>query len=164
MRKYKDNRDFVNDSSAICALYGPANIGEINRRLAQPRPSLSPSHFIQTEFLEFKRKDREALTESMVMSKTFPVIAGSPCIPFQENLRFNNLEDLTDGSTTKAQPDVYDGLVQKTLISEFEKSSNFILYHRRIQRHHACLIFSQKGRALRRSLLYADIRPCMTVL
>ena len=43
------------------------------------------------------------------MSKTFPIIAGTTNIPSQENLRFTNLKDLTDGSITKAQPDSYDG-------------------------------------------------------
>lgn len=43
------------------------------------------------------------------MSKVFPIIAGTADIPSQENLRFTNLKDLTDGSITKAQPDFYDG-------------------------------------------------------
>ena len=44
------------------------------------------------------------------MSKVFPIIAGTADIPSQENLRFTNLEDLTDGSITDAQPDHYDGI------------------------------------------------------
>ncbi|KAL9129942.1 MAG: hypothetical protein Q9217_001744 [Psora testacea] len=87
----------------------PAYIEDINRRLAQPRPSLSPSRFTHKEFLEFKQKNRKALTENKVMSKVFPIIAGSADIPSQENLRFTNLKNLTDGSITKAQPDFYDG-------------------------------------------------------
>lgn len=87
----------------------PANIGDINRRLAQPRSSLSPSRFTRDQFLDFKKKNREALTENKVMSKVFPIIAGTADIPSQENLRFGNLKDLTDGSITKAQPDFYDG-------------------------------------------------------
>ena len=86
-----------------------ANIEDINRRLAQPRSSLSPSRFTREQFLDFKKKNREALTESKVMSKAFPIIAGTADIPSQENLRFTNLQDLTDGSITKAQPDFYDG-------------------------------------------------------
>ena len=87
----------------------PANIEDINRRLAQPRTSLSPSRFTRKEFLEFKQKKGEALTENKVMSKAFPIIAGTADIPSQENLRFTNLKDLTDGSIVKAQPDCYDG-------------------------------------------------------
>lgn len=87
----------------------PANIGDINQHLAQPRPSLSPSRFTRAEFLEFK-KNREALTETKVMSKVFPIIAGTADVPSQENLQFTNLETLTDGSITQAQPDFYDGV------------------------------------------------------
>ncbi len=87
----------------------PANIEDINRRLAQPRSSLSPSRFTREQFLDFKKKNREALTEATVMSKAFPIITGTADIPSQENLRFRNLKDLTDGSITKAQPDFYDG-------------------------------------------------------
>ncbi|KAL9125666.1 MAG: hypothetical protein Q9217_005161 [Psora testacea] len=96
---YSDDEDFEE----------PANIEDINRRLAQPRSSLSPSRFTREQFLDFKKKNREALTESKVMSKVFPIIAGIANFPSQENLRFTNLQDLTDGSITKAQPDFYDG-------------------------------------------------------
>ena len=87
----------------------PNNWAEINERLAQPRPSLSPSQFSEGAFEAFQETNEEALTESKVMSKAFPIIAGTADIPSQENLRFTNLKDLTDGSITKAQPDFYDG-------------------------------------------------------
>ena len=51
----------------------------------------------------------QALTEATVMSKAFPIIAGTVDIPSQENLFFGNLKHLTDGSITKAKPDFYDG-------------------------------------------------------
>ncbi len=87
----------------------PANLEEINHRLAQPRPSLSPSRFSRKAFLDFKRMNRQALTEDTVMSTAFPIITGTANIPSQKNLLFGNLKDLTDGSITKAKPDFYDG-------------------------------------------------------
>ena len=51
----------------------------------------------------------QALTENTMMSKAFPIIAGTSDIPSQANLLFGNLEHLTDGSITKAKPDCYDG-------------------------------------------------------
>jgi len=77
--------------------------------LAMPRASLSPSRFSREAFLDFKEKNQDALTENKVMSKVFPIIAGTADIPSQENLPFGKLKDLTDGSITKAQPDFYDG-------------------------------------------------------
>ncbi|KAL8904661.1 MAG: hypothetical protein Q9207_003110 [Kuettlingeria erythrocarpa] len=90
-------------------LQEPHNWEEINARLALPRASLSPSRFTREDFLHFKEQNQEALTETKVMSKAFPIIAGTADIASQENLLFKNLQDLTDGSITKAQPDLYDG-------------------------------------------------------
>ena len=87
----------------------PNNWAEIKERLAQPRPSLSPSQFSEVAFEAFQQTNEDALTESKVMSKVFPIITGTADIPSQENLRFTNLQNLTDGSITKAQPDFYDG-------------------------------------------------------
>ena len=85
------------------------NWEEINARLALPRASLSPSRFTRDAFLDFKAKNQESLTENTVMSKAFPIIAGTADIPSQENLLFGNLKHLTDGSITRAKPDFYDG-------------------------------------------------------
>ncbi|KAA6408245.1 MAG: hypothetical protein FRX48_07987 [Lasallia pustulata] len=87
----------------------PDNWEEINERLAQPRPSLSPSRFPREAFLNFNKTNKQALTENTVMIKAFPIIAGTADILSQENLYFGNLRDLTDGSITKAEPDFYDG-------------------------------------------------------
>lgn len=87
----------------------PSNLAEINERLAQPRPSLSPSQFTEAAFEAFQQINEDALSENTVMSKAFPLITGTADIPSQENLRFTNLKDLTDGSITQAQPDFYDG-------------------------------------------------------
>ena len=90
-------------------LQEPHNWEELNARLALPRASLSPSRFTREAFLDFKAKNQEALTETTVMSKAFPIITGTSDIPSQENLLFGNLKPLTDGSITKAKPDHYDG-------------------------------------------------------
>lgn len=90
-------------------LQKPHNWEEIHARLAMPRASLSPTRFDSEAFLDFIEVDQDALTENKVMSRAFPVIAGTPNIPSQENLMFGNLRDLTDGSITKAKPDFYDG-------------------------------------------------------
>lgn len=87
----------------------PDNYKEILERLAQPRPSLSPSRFSREAFRESEILNMEALTENTVMSSALPIIAGSVRIPHSENLLFGNLKDLTDGSITKGQPDFYDG-------------------------------------------------------
>lgn len=87
----------------------PSNWAEINDRIAQPRPSLSPSRFSENAFEAFQQTNEEALTEATVMSKAFPIIAGFARIPHSEDLPFGNLKDLTDGSITKAKPDFYDG-------------------------------------------------------
>ncbi|KAK3170693.1 hypothetical protein OEA41_002775 [Lepraria neglecta] len=87
----------------------PSNWAEINERLAQLRPSLSPSQFSEAVFETFQQTNEDALTENTVMSKAFPIIAGTADITSQEHLYFGNLKHLTDGSIMKAKPDFYDG-------------------------------------------------------
>ena len=102
---YPHGYDYDDDKGSVY----PDNWEEINNRLAQPRPSLSPSQFSREEFRKFERTNMQALTEGKIMSKVFPIIAGPADTPSQENLLFGNLKDLTNGSITKAQPDFYDG-------------------------------------------------------
>ena len=88
----------------------PDNFEEIKKRLAQPRASLSPSRFTEEDFEIFEECNNQATTESKVMNQVFPIIVGTADIPSQENLRFTNFEDLTDGSITDAKPDHCDGI------------------------------------------------------
>ncbi|KAK3171022.1 hypothetical protein OEA41_003106 [Lepraria neglecta] len=102
---YPHGYDHGDDNGSVY----PDNWEEINEMLAQPRPSLSPSRFPREAFRKFEKTNMQALTENRVMSKAFPIIAGTVDIPSQENLYFGNLKHLTDGSITKAKPDFYDG-------------------------------------------------------
>src|SRR5437667_1360819 len=74
----------------------PNNWEEINDRLAQPRPSLSPSQFSDGAFRDFRRTNARALSEGKVMRTAFPTIVGNANIPTEGDLLFTNLEPLTD--------------------------------------------------------------------
>ncbi|KAI9765135.1 MAG: hypothetical protein M1839_005613, partial [Geoglossum umbratile] len=87
----------------------PNNWEEINDRIAQPRPSLSPSHFSDGAFEIFQQTNEEALSEDKVMRTAFPIISGNANIPNEGGLVFTNLEPLTDGTLVDAKPDFYDG-------------------------------------------------------
>ena len=102
---YPHGYDYDNNDGSVY----PDNWEEINERLAQPRPSLSPSRFPREAFQKFEKTNAQALTEATVMSKAFPIITGTVDIPSREDLLFGNLKDLTDGSIIKAKPDLYDG-------------------------------------------------------
>ena len=102
---YPHEYDYDDDDGSVY----PDNWEEINQRLTQPRSSLSPSRFPREAFLDFKKKNIQALTENTVMNKAFPIIAGTADISSEGNILFGNLKDLTDGSITKAKPDFYDG-------------------------------------------------------
>ena len=105
----------------------PANIEAIHDRLARSRSSLSPSRFTRKDFLEFKQKNRNALTEDTVMSQVFPIVAGNVDTYSQENLFFRNLKPLTDDSITKARPDFYDGVHPEQLNKKIrERLSEYI--------------------------------------
>ncbi|MCJ1468531.1 hypothetical protein MMC07_007160 [Pseudocyphellaria aurata] len=92
----------------------PHNLEEIRARLATRRKSLSPSHFTNRAYEDFRRKTNRAPNETAVMKNSFRFVAGSAEDSYAPNIQFNNLEDLIDGSLTKislakAQPDLYDG-------------------------------------------------------
>jgi hypothetical protein len=87
----------------------PSNINEIRQRLAQPRPSLSPSRFSEGAFEEFQQKNEDVIDEGEVMRDVLPKIYGDADIPHKQDLLFTRLESITDKTTVDAKPDFYDG-------------------------------------------------------
>jgi hypothetical protein len=87
----------------------PSNINEIRQRLAQPRPSLSPSRFSEGAFEEFQQKNEDVIDEGEVMRDVLPKIYGDVDIPHKQDLLFTRLESITDKTTVDAKPDFYDG-------------------------------------------------------
>ena len=87
----------------------PNNWKEINERLKEPRPSLSPSCFPDEVFDEYVQTNARALNEDAVMGDVFPMIQGTAHIPSAKNLVFGNLEPFTHGNLVDAKPDFYDG-------------------------------------------------------
>ncbi|RYP27975.1 hypothetical protein DL767_007440 [Monosporascus sp. MG133] len=89
----------------------PDNMEEIMQALAEPRPSLSPSHFTQEDFRRFERADAHASKEWQVTSTVIPIIEGDvgdgKCVSGQ--IPFTNLDHLTDGSLVPGNPDRYYG-------------------------------------------------------
>jgi hypothetical protein len=89
----------------------PDNWEEINQRLAQPRPSLSPSQFSDGDFRKFRRADAHAAKEKQVSESVIPIIEGNigdaRCI--SGGVSFRNLDHLTDGTLVAGNPDRYYG-------------------------------------------------------
>ncbi len=85
------------------------NWEEINKRLAKPRLSLSPSKFPNTAFEDFQVSDAEAKDEDDVMIDVILFISGLPQNTHfsVRNTIFGNLNPLTDGTIAPAQPDFY---------------------------------------------------------
>jgi hypothetical protein len=102
----------------------PKNIDEILERLAQPRRSLSPSKFTDHYFEKIRRLNDTAIGESKVMSTVVRMMLGENDIPSEENILFNNLEPMTDGSLADAKPDLYDGATPIELDPEIRKKLN----------------------------------------
>ena len=89
----------------------PDNLEEINQRLAQPRPSLSPSHFSNEKFKKFKRADAHVSKENKATKTVIPIIEGKitddKCV--EGEVLFTNLKPLTNDMLTAAKPDLYYG-------------------------------------------------------
>lgn len=82
----------------------PNNLNEIMEKLVQPRRSLSPSQFSETEYLEVEQADADVDNETLVINTVIPLIKGKnshqKCR--QQDFLFGNLAPLTD-STLVAQ-------------------------------------------------------------
>lgn len=86
----------------------PKNWEEMQERLAQPRPSLSPSQFSDGHFEQFQLKNEEADSESAVKSNVFPLIRGRETVPYGQDHCFNHLEPLAP-NISDPKPDYYNG-------------------------------------------------------
>ena len=89
----------------------PENWEEINERLANPRPSLSPSKFSESAFKAFRASDFQAKDEDDVMIDVVPVISGVHQDKHfsARKTKFGNLDPLTDGTIVPANPDLFYG-------------------------------------------------------
>jgi hypothetical protein len=89
----------------------PGNWGDINRRLSQRRPSLSPPRFTEEAFQKFVQADADALKEKQVTTTVIPIIEGNiedtKCV--SGGIPFTNLDPLTDGTLVPGNPDIYYG-------------------------------------------------------
>ncbi|EER36397.1 conserved hypothetical protein [Histoplasma capsulatum H143] len=89
----------------------PKNWEEINKTLARPRPSLSPSNFSNEHFRKFKRADTHASKEQPVTTSVIPIIEGDVDDPkcAGGGYPLGNLAPLTDGTLAQAKPDHFYG-------------------------------------------------------
>jgi hypothetical protein len=89
----------------------PNNWEEINRRLSQRRPSLSPSKFSKEAYERFVQADADAVKEKQVTTSVIPIIEGyiedAKCV--SGGIPFTNLDPLTDGTLVSGNPDIYYG-------------------------------------------------------
>ncbi|KAL9117935.1 MAG: hypothetical protein Q9187_005522 [Circinaria calcarea] len=89
----------------------PNNWEEINQRLIQRRPSLSPSQFSDGAFRKFKRANAHASKEIKVTDSVIPIIQGEindgKCVV--GDIPFTNLDHLTDGALSSGKPDLFYG-------------------------------------------------------
>lgn len=123
-RIYPSHYDFPDDREP----QRPSNAKEILDRLAEPRPSLSKSHFSDKAFASFVSTNSQALTEAVVMRKLFPTIVGDASIPSAGELPFGNLEPMTDGTLVDAKPDFYDGALSEQIHQRVRKElSSYII-------------------------------------
>ena len=89
----------------------PSNWDEINRRLLQPRPSLSPSQFSDEDFKKFRRTNAHAFKEREVTAFVIPIIEGeigdNRCAAGKVPL--TNFDPLTNGKLAPGNPDLFYG-------------------------------------------------------
>lgn len=86
----------------------PANWKEINRHLAEPRSSLSPSRYTDEDFEELKEASERHLHEQTAEIQALPKIQGEINFPAIHNVIFNILGPLIPAvDLACAKPDAY---------------------------------------------------------
>ena len=104
----------------------PDNWDELQSRLAQNRPSLSPSQFSEGKFRKFKRANIHAAKEKQITDSVVPIIEGdvgdTKCIA--GGIPFTNLDHLTDGMIAPGNPDRYYGARPEQLDRQVRKELN----------------------------------------
>lgn len=78
--------------------------------MAQPKSLLEEACFTEDAFKTFLNSNDDASTDATVMSTVLPMITGQPNICTANNLLFNNLQHLIDGSISQSTPSRCDGL------------------------------------------------------
>jgi hypothetical protein len=93
------------------------DLNNLPSKLAQPRPSLSPSKFSDDTFKAFRKNNAIAKDEDDVLANVMPTILGPSSAehPSARNTAFGNLEPLTDGTIAPAKPDIYYGSLPEHL-------------------------------------------------
>ncbi|KAF2229648.1 hypothetical protein EV356DRAFT_455391 [Viridothelium virens] len=88
----------------------PPNWDETCKRLAQRRPSLSPSAFPEEAYQKFEEADADAFNEDAVKDTVLPAMlqAIGASAGAQKNILFTNIDPITD-NITQAKPDYYYG-------------------------------------------------------
>ncbi|KAF5529254.1 glyoxylate reductase, partial [Fusarium mexicanum] len=94
------------------------DLEETRAAFVVPRPSLSPSRFSDGAFEAFQERNDQAKDENDVLANVIPTILGpSQANRFcARNTMFSNLDPLTDGTITAAQPDMYWGAYPDQLV------------------------------------------------
>ena len=88
----------------------PSDWDETNIRLAQSRPSLSPSAFPEEAYQKFVEADAEAFNEDAVNDTVLPAMLEAMGVSrrAENNILFTNIDPVT-GDITQAKPDYYYG-------------------------------------------------------
>ena len=87
----------------------PGNLGDLRRRLAAPRASLSPSQFDESKFDDFQREIMRPVGERRLMRTVVPVLGGTADILNEQDVLFTRLAPITDGTIPRPMPDYFDG-------------------------------------------------------
>lgn len=77
--------------------------------------------FSEAAFEDFQRNNEDTISEGKVMNEILPTIRGGAKIPTEVNLRFTNIQSITEEATVAAQPDLFDGARFEDLHKEIRK-------------------------------------------
>ena len=105
----------------------PANFGQLQERLKQPRAELELSNFSEQQFEFFLDALENAADENMVMSDVFTKIRGDHIYPSTQNRPCGNWKPLIDADLVIPKPDFFDGVRKGSKYREIRKALDTII-------------------------------------
>ncbi|KAI1362322.1 hypothetical protein F5Y08DRAFT_312430 [Xylaria arbuscula] len=100
------------------------NVHEIRNRLRQPRVASSLTLFSQDDYDNFENINASITNEDDVMIEVLPLMFGPNKILSKRNLLFTEFIPITDASTSKPKPDIFDGAHPKDIDHRIQGDDN----------------------------------------
>ncbi|PHH87159.1 hypothetical protein CDD83_9249 [Cordyceps sp. RAO-2017] len=103
-QRLEDNQVYLHNENSE-----PENLDEIRSEINKDAPTVSPILIPESDFPDFRRKNKSAVFENDVMASIIPILCGTTEILSKQDVLFTQSEPVASDKVTKLKPDFFDG-------------------------------------------------------